>query len=161
MPDKRLKPQYEEWGQHIMDYLQRLVSSGWAATAVLAAWFAAWYAGAPEMVQRLLPAALGLIVLDTLLGGAVAWKAKEFSSSQIIKAFEKLILYSAAGLAMLFFDWGLGLGYYCILSLLALIVYRDGMSVLENLSVLGLPLPFVKERLAKWNEKQAEDTEEE
>lgn len=133
-----------------MNYLHKLVNPGWGLILAAFAALVAWWQGAPEILHRLLPAAGILLLLDAITGGVVAVRRGNFKSIRITDSLWKLIIYGLAVLVCQVIGYCLGLPYSVVLIPLALIVYREGTSCLENLGKLGLPLPQIQKKLDKW-----------
>lgn len=84
-----------------------------------------------------------MIFLDTLTGTASAIKMKRFNSRAFSKNFKKLIIYATC----LFTVRLLEVGAFSFLNTIAItqfvagfLIITEGLSVLENLAILGLPI---------------------
>jgi toxin secretion/phage lysis holin len=85
-----------------------------------------------------------LIAIDTLLGIKVAIKYKRFSSRGFLKFFKKVILYSIAIISVRLLEIEINTLYNInILSqaMIAFIAISETISILENLTILGVPIP--------------------
>lgn len=92
---------------------------------------------------------LVLISIDTFTGVLKAVKYQRFSSSGFIKLFSKIILYSLSILTVRLLE--IGLDSFINTTLLsqitvAMLAIAESISILENLTLLGVPLPsnFIK-----------------
>lgn len=111
----------------------------------------------PKTIVIMLITYLAIKILDFASGLLKTWKIKNYKSS---KMREGLIRWVAELLAIIFviiIDVMLGLEFYLCGLTLALFVYKECGSVIENLGQLGVELPSVlKEKLEVLN-KQEDD----
>jgi toxin secretion/phage lysis holin len=116
----------------------------------------------PTSVSTFLLAYLGVKIIDMLLGLLKAWKNHNYRSS---KMREGLVVWIAEMIAIIFvigIDYVLGLNFMLCGFTLALFIYKECGSVLENLTECGVELPsIVTEKLEVFNSKsKGEDTNE-
>ena len=116
----------------------------------------------PTSVSTFLLAYLGVKIIDMLLGLLKAWKNHNYRSS---KMREGLVVWIAEMIAIIFvigIDYVLGLNFMLCGFTLALFIYKECGSVLENLTECGVELPkIVAEKLEVFNSKsKGEDTNE-
>ena len=116
----------------------------------------------PTSVSTFLLAYLGVKIIDMLLGLLKAWKNHNYRSS---KMREGLVAWIAEMIAIIFvigIDYVLGLNFMLCGFTLALFIYKECGSVLENLTECGVELPsIVTEKLEVFNSKsKGEDTNE-
>ena len=116
----------------------------------------------PASVSTFLLAYLGVKIIDMLLGLLKAWKNHNYRSS---KMREGLVVWIAEMIAIIFvigIDYVLGLNFMLCGFTLALFIYKECGSVLENLTECGVELPsIVTEKLEAFNSKsKGEDTNE-
>lgn len=116
----------------------------------------------PASVSTFLLAYLGVKIIDMLLGLLKAWKNHNYRSS---KMREGLVVWIAEMIAIIFvigIDYVLGLNFMLCGFTLALFIYKECGSVLENLTECGVELPsIVTEKLEVFNSKsKGEDTNE-
>ena len=116
----------------------------------------------PTSVSTFLLAYLGVKIIDMLLGLLKAWKNHNYRSS---KMREGLVVWIAEMIAIIFvigIDYVLGLNFMLCGFTLALFIYKECGSVLENLTECGVELPsVVTEKLEVFNSKsKGEDTNE-
>ena len=116
----------------------------------------------PASVSTFLLAYLGVKIIDMLLGLLKAWKNHNYRSS---KMREGLVVWIAEMIAIIFvigIDYVLGLNFMLCSFTLALFIYKECGSVLENLTECGVELPSaVAEKLEVFNSKsKGEDTNE-
>ena len=137
--------------------LSKLVGSFDALTPILIVYVLAWWDATPEAVQRLIVAGFALVVFDALLRGLVAKKAQDFKSCRVTDSILKLITYACGFGVLIALEYALGLPNILVLTLAALIVYRDGTSCLEHLNTLGVPLQSIEQRLRDWYKEQNPD----
>ena len=116
----------------------------------------------PTSVSTFLLAYLGVKIIDMLLGLLKAWKNHNYRSS---KMREGLVVWIAEMIAIIFvigIDYVLGLNFMLCGFTIALFIYKECGSVLENLTECGVELPsIVTEKLEVFNSKsKGEDTNE-
>jgi phage-related holin len=121
------------------------------ALAFLIGFLSTWWEAAPPPTQRMVPAALALLVLDTVLGGLSASvdRNRRFNSRCIARAFTKFLAYVLALMFAVVLDYGVNGGYFAVNIVSGLIFYREAVSCLEHLEELGLPLEKIRARLAE------------
>lgn len=109
----------------------------------------------PKTIVIMLITYLAIKILDFASGLLKTWKIKNYKSS---KMREGLIRWVAELLAIIFviiIDVMLGLEFYLCGLTLALFVYKECGSVIENLGQLGVELPSVlKEKLEVLNKRE-------
>ena len=112
----------------------------------------------PVSVSTLLLAYLGVKIIDMILGLLKAWKNNNYRSS---KMREGLVAWVAEMMAIIFvigIDYVLGLNFMLCSFTVALFVYKECGSVLENLAECGVELPeIVAEKLEVFNSKSKGD----
>ena len=112
----------------------------------------------PVSVSTLLLAYLGVKIIDMILGLLKAWKNHNYRSS---KMREGLVAWVAEMLAIIFvigIDYILGLNFMLCGFTVALFIYKECGSVLENLAECGVELPeIVAEKLEVFNSKSKGD----
>ena len=129
-------------------------------TAVLIAYVLTWWDTTPEPIQRLIIAGFALVLFDAVLRGLVAAKAHEFASVRVTDSIIKVITYGCGYGVLIALEYALGLPNILVITLAALIVYRDGTSCLEHLNTLGVPLQSIEQRLRGWYKEQNPDGDE-
>lgn len=103
-----------------------------------------------DMHREVLAIVLWLLIIDTLLGIAVALKRKRFCSYRLVKAIYKLLIYMfALSTAFLISMLDLHLLSYFYFYVGAFIAITEAVSNFEKLALLGLQLP--KQLLARLN----------
>lgn len=112
----------------------------------------------PETIIIMLIAYLAIKILDFASGLLKTWKNKNYKSS---KMREGLIIWIAELLAIILvilIDMLFKLDFYICGLTLALFVYKECGSVIENLAELGVKLPGVlKDKLEILNKKDKEE----
>lgn len=86
-----------------------------------------------------------MILLDTITGIATAIKRKRFNSKHLKKGFKKVVIYSACLLTIRLVEVGVlgNMASKVISQIMAgFLIVTEATSILENLKVLGLPLPI-------------------
>lgn len=100
--------------------------------------------------KEIIAIVIWILILDTILGVAVAIKDKRFCSYKLSKAVYKFLLYMAALFtAFLVGKLDVPLMEYFYLYVGSFIVITEAVSNFENLALLGFQLP--KELLSKLN----------
>lgn len=104
-------------------------------------------------LDLLLQAYLILMVLDFVTGFLKAWKSEGFKSRKIrdgvIRVVGELIALFFVGIL----DVVTGLGVM-LAGVKVLFVFKEGVSILENLEQIGVELPsFIKENLQSYRDK--------
>lgn len=109
----------------------------------------------PKTIVIMLITYLAIKILDFASGLLKTWKIKNYKSS---KMRDGLIRWVAELLAIIFvmiIDIMLGLEFYLCGLTLALFVYKECGSVIENLGQLGVELPnILKEKLEVLNKEE-------
>lgn len=112
----------------------------------------------PVSVSTFLLAYLGVKIIDMILGLLKAWKNNNYRSS---KMREGLVAWVAEMMAIIFvigIDYILGLNFMLCGFTVALFIYKEAGSVLENLAECGVELPeAVAEKLEVFNSKSKGD----
>lgn len=109
-----------------------------------------------------------VMVLDYLSGMASAWVKRELSSRVGILGIVKKLAYLLAVAVAIVVDWvvqtaadelGLNLGAFCFFGLLVTIwlILNECISILENISEIGVPLPTFLMKLVEKLEKTVEN----
>lgn len=85
-----------------------------------------------------------MILIDTITGGAYALKIKKFCSSGLRRGFKKIIFYSLCIIVIRLLE--IGLASLVTTNLLtniviSFLIITEAISSLENLTLLGVPLP--------------------
>lgn len=114
----------------------------------------------PKAIAILIDAYLVIKVLDFATGLLKTWKGVTKYESGIMR--DGLISWIGELLGILFvllLDWILGLNFYLTGFTLSLFVYKEGGSIAENLSAIGVEMPgIVNDKLDAFN--QGEDKKE-
>ena len=114
----------------------------------------------PKPIAILIVAYLIIKVLDFITGLLKTWKGVSDYSSNIMR--DGLIRWIGELVGIVFvllLDWVLGLNFYLTGFTLSLFVYKEGGSIAENLSAIGVEMPgIVNEKLDAFN--RAEDKRE-
>ena len=101
--------------------------------------------------REVLAIVLWLIIIDTILGVAIAIRFKKVRSSRMIKAIHKFLLYmTALATAYLISCLDVPVVGYFYLYVGAFLATTEGISIFEKLSIFGLNLP--KKFLSKLND---------
>lgn len=86
-----------------------------------------------------------MVILDTLTGTACAIALKRFNSKNFKKCIKKIIIYFLCIFTVRLIEIGtnnLMESFLLIQIISAFLIITEGISIIENLTVLGLPLPF-------------------
>ena len=111
----------------------------------------------PRTIVIMLIAYLAIKILDFLSGLLKTWKIKNYKSSKMRDGLIKWIAELIGVIFVILIDMMLGLEFYLCGLTLALFVYKECGSVIENLGQLGVELPnILKEKLEVLN-KQEDD----
>ena len=101
---------------------------------------------------------LAIKILDFLSGLLKSWKIKNYKSSKMRDGLIKWIAELIGVIFVILIDMMLGLEFYLCGLTLALFVYKECGSVIENLGQLGVELPSVlKEKLEVLNKEKEEE----
>ena len=111
----------------------------------------------PKTIVIMLITYLAIKILDFLSGLLKTWKIKNYKSSKMRDGLIKWIAELIGVIFVILIDMMLGLEFYLCGLTLALFIYKECGSVIENLGQLGVELPGVlKEKLEVLN-KQEDD----
>ena len=111
----------------------------------------------PKTIVIMLITYLAIKILDFASGLLKTWKIKNYKSSKMRDGLIKWIAELIGVIFVIVIDMMLGLEFYLCGLTLALFVYKECGSVIENLGQLGVELPSVlKEKLEVLN-KQEDD----
>lgn len=112
----------------------------------------------PKTIVVMLITYLAIKILDFLSGLLKTWKNKNYKSSKMRDGLIKWIAELIAVIFVILVDIMLGLEFYLCGLTLALFVYKECGSVVENLGQLGVDLPNVlKDKLEVLNKSETED----
>lgn len=107
----------------------------------------------PKPVAILIVAYLIIKVLDFVTGLLKTWKGVTDYNSNIMR--DGLIRWIGELVGIVFvllLDWVLGLNFYLTGFTLSLFVYKEGGSIAENLSAIGVDMPgIVNDKLDAFN----------
>lgn len=126
---------------------QKMVAD-WAPAKWLAsiAVMAVDYVLPTQVVKEAAIGAAVLIAFDTLTGTVVAWKAGRVTSKKFANVLVKMLAYSAVlSVAAITANVVPGLSEYAsigAMGILTMVVLTEGISVLENVTRLGVKIPF-------------------
>lgn len=111
----------------------------------------------PKTIVIMLITYLAIKILDFASGLLKTWKIKNYKSSKMRDGLIKWIAELIGVIFVILIDMMLGLEFYLCGLTLALFVYKECGSVIENLGQLGVELPSIlKEKLEVLN-KQEDD----
>ena len=111
----------------------------------------------PKTIVIMLITYLAIKILDFLSGLLKTWKNKNYKSSKMRDGLIKWIAELIAVIFVIVIDIMLGLEFYLCGLTLALFVYKECGSVIENLGQLGVELPnILKEKLEVLNKQKEE-----
>lgn len=109
----------------------------------------------PKTIVIMLITYLAIKILDFLSGLLKTWKIKNYKSSKMRDGLIKWIAELIGVIFVILIDMMLGLEFYLCGLTLALFVYKECGSVIENLGQLGVELPnILKEKLEVLNKKE-------
>ena len=112
----------------------------------------------PQMIVIMLIAYLVIKVLDFASGLLKTWKNNNYKSSKMRDGLIRWIAELIAIIFVIFIDMLLNLNFYICGLTLALFLYKECGSVIENLAELGVNLPSVlKDKLEILNKKDKEE----
>ena len=112
----------------------------------------------PRTIVIMLITYLAIKILDFLSGLLKTWKIKNYKSSKMRDGLTKWIAELIGVIFVILIDMLLGLEFYLCGLTLALFVYKECGSVIENLGQLGVELPNVlKEKLEVLNKEKEEE----
>ena len=112
----------------------------------------------PKTIVIMLITYLAIKILDFLSGLLKTWKIKNYKSSKMRDGLIKWIAELIGVIFVILIDMLLGLEFYLCGLTLALFVYKECGSVIENLGQLGVELPnILKEKLEVLNKEKEEE----
>ena len=112
----------------------------------------------PKTIVIMLITYLAIKILDFLSGLLKTWKIKNYKSSKMRDGLIKWIAELIGVIFVILIDIMLGLEFYLCGLTLALFVYKECGSVIENLGQLGVELPSIlKEKLEVLNKEKEEE----
>ena len=112
----------------------------------------------PKTIVIMLITYLAIKILDFLSGLLKTWKIKNYKSSKMRDGLIKWIAELIGVIFVILIDMMLGLEFYLCGLTLALFVYKECGSVIENLGQLGVELPnILKEKLEVLNKEKEDD----
>jgi phage-related holin len=129
----------------LINYLSQLTNPGWKWLVVMFTFLTAYIFPTVESITSA-QAAMFLVGLDTITGIAAARaRGEALQSAKFSRVLLKVFGYSVVWLtiALVFKNVGgfLSLYPYAINGTTTLIVVTEGLSVFENLKIMGVPLP--------------------
>jgi toxin secretion/phage lysis holin len=112
-----------------------------------------------KSVDNALVALIAVIVIDYITGALVAVNDKHLSSKIGLKGIsKKAVMLSLVLIGCVIDGYVIGEGKTVQSSLIYLYMSNEILSVLENATKLGLPVPnALKKLLAQWNEKSVKN----
>ena len=112
----------------------------------------------PKTIVIMLITYLAIKILDFASGLLKTWKIKNYKSSKMRDGLIKWIAELIGVIFVILIDMLLGLEFYLCGLTLALFVYKECGSVIENLGQLGVELPkILKEKLEVLNKEKEEE----
>ena len=112
----------------------------------------------PRTIVIMLITYLAIKILDFLSGLLKTWKIKNYKSSKMRDGLIKWIAELIGVIFVILIDMLLGLEFYLCGLTLALFVYKECGSVIENLGQLGVELPnILKEKLEVLNKEKEKE----
>lgn len=106
----------------------------------------------PGAVAYLFLGYLGIKIADFILGLLKTWKNGNYKSSKMREGIVRWVAELVAIAFVIIIDLILGLNYYLCGFTLALFIYKEVGSILENLTECGVELPsIVAEKLEVFN----------
>ena len=112
----------------------------------------------PKTIVIMLITYLAIKILDFASGLLKTWKIKNYKSSKMRDGLIKWIAELIGVIFVILIDMMLGLEFYLCGLTLALFVYKECGSVIENLGQLGVELPnILKEKLEVLNKEKEEE----
>lgn len=112
----------------------------------------------PKAIVIMLITYLAIKILDFLSGLLKTWKIKNYKSSKMRDGLIKWIAELIGVIFVILIDMMLGLEFYLCGLTLALFVYKECGSVIENLGQLGVELPkILREKLEVLNKEKEEE----
>ena len=112
----------------------------------------------PKTIVIMLITYLAIKILDFLSGLLKTWKIKNYKSSKMRDGLIKWIAELIGVIFVILIDMLLGLEFYLCGLTLALFVYKECGSVIENLGQLGVELPnILREKLEVSNKEKEEE----
>ena len=114
----------------------------------------------PKTIVIMLITYFAIKILDFASGLLKTWKIKNYKSSKMRDGLIKWIAELIGVIFVILIDMMLGLEFYLCGLTLALFVYKECGSVIENLGQLGVELPnILKEKLEVLNKEKEEEEE--
>lgn len=111
----------------------------------------------PKTVALLLLAYLGVKCIDMLSGVLKTWKKGNYKSRIMRDGIIRWIAEIVAIVFVILIDFVLGLNFLLCGFTLALFIYKEAGSIVENLGECGVTLPsIVKEKLEVFNQDKKE-----
>ena len=112
----------------------------------------------PKTIVIMLITYLAIKILDFASGLLKTWKIKNYKSSKMRDGLIKWIAELIGVIFVILIDMMLGLEFYLCGLTLALFIYKECGSVIENLGQLGVELPnILKEKLEVLNKEKEEE----
>lgn len=112
----------------------------------------------PQTIVVMLITYLAIKVLDFASGLLKTWKNKNYKSSKMRDGLIRWIAELIAIIFVIFIDMLLNLNFYICGLTLALFVYKEAGSIIENLAELEVNLPGVlKDKLEILNKKDKQE----
>ena len=112
----------------------------------------------PKTIVIMLITYLAIKILDFASGLLKTWKIKNYKSSKMRDGLIKWIAELIGVIFVILIDMMLGLEFYLCGLTLALSVYKECGSVIENLGQLGVELPkILREKLEVLNKEKEEE----
>ncbi|ABX43302.1 phage holin family protein [Lachnoclostridium phytofermentans] len=101
--------------------------------------FLGWFLGG---VDGFMTALIWFVVVDYLTGVMVAIIEKKLSSKVGFRGiFKKVIIFCLVGISNILDIYVIKTGSAIRLAVISFYIYNEGVSILENISVIGLPVP--------------------
>lgn len=114
----------------------------------------------PQTIVIMLIGYLVIKVLDFATGLLKAWKNKDYKSSKMRDGLIRWIAELIAIIFVILIDILLGLNFYICGLTLALFVYKEAGSIIENLGQLDVNLPeILRDKLEVLNKKDNDKQE--
>lgn len=120
--------------------------------------FLGWFLGG---VDGFMTAIIWFVIIDYLTGVMVAIVEKKLSSKVGFRGiFKKVIIFCLIGISNILDIYVIKSGSAIRLAVIMFYIYNEGVSILENVSVLGLPVPQklkdVLEQVGNHDKKESE-----
>nr|WP_295678754.1 phage holin family protein [uncultured Lachnoclostridium sp.]DAE05603.1 MAG TPA: holin [Siphoviridae sp. cthL03] len=101
--------------------------------------FLGWFLGG---VDGFMTALIWFVVVDYLTGVMLAIIEKKLSSKVGFKGiFKKVLIFCLVGISNILDTYIIKTGSAIRLAVISFYIYNEGVSILENISVIGLPVP--------------------